>query len=175
MTKGRATGPPFRCKINQDAAFDWNRESDMDNREVTETYMVQLHSIEQAIIAIYRQNEELVDWDVLRVVETLINEYQAKRTDRATRSKPLQPNAQEVYENVRPVCESLLEQSTMKVETQEKKFGIFPIKVVKEIPVASISIDEIILCLKSLRGSIQFWSKESGRQGYLEYVNKFIE
>lgn len=37
-----------------------------------------------------------------------------------------------------------------------------------------ISLDEIIVCLKRIRKSIQFWSKQGGRQGYLNYVDGFI-
>lgn len=37
-----------------------------------------------------------------------------------------------------------------------------------------ITLDEIVACLKRIRKSIQFWTKEGGRQGYLNYVNGFI-
>ena len=32
----------------------------------------------------------------------------------------------------------------------------------------------IVDCLKRIQSSIKFWTKKSGRKGYLEYVSKFI-
>jgi len=37
-----------------------------------------------------------------------------------------------------------------------------------------ISIDEIIACLQRIRKSIRLWTKQGGRQGYLEFVEPFV-
>jgi len=37
-----------------------------------------------------------------------------------------------------------------------------------------ISIDEIITCLQRIRKSIRLWTKQGGRQGYLEFVEPFV-
>lgn len=36
------------------------------------------------------------------------------------------------------------------------------------------SSKELMKCLKTIRSSLQFWTKENGRQGYLNYMNEFI-
>jgi hypothetical protein len=33
---------------------------------------------------------------------------------------------------------------------------------------------ELVLCLKRIRKSIDFWTKEGGRQGYLNYVSEYV-
>jgi hypothetical protein len=38
----------------------------------------------------------------------------------------------------------------------------------------SISVPELIACLKRLRKSVRFWNEQGGRQGYLNYVREFL-
>jgi hypothetical protein len=39
---------------------------------------------------------------------------------------------------------------------------------------ADFTSETLLGCLKLIRHSIQFWTKEGGRQGYLEYMSQFI-
>ena len=40
--------------------------------------------------------------------------------------------------------------------------------------VESISLDEIVACLKRVRKSINRWTRTGGRQGYLTFVSQFV-
>lgn len=37
-----------------------------------------------------------------------------------------------------------------------------------------VTVDEIIACIKRIRSSISLWTKQSGRQGYLAFINPFL-
>ena len=39
---------------------------------------------------------------------------------------------------------------------------------------APLTAAELVLCLKRIRKSINFWNKQGGRQGYLEYVLEYL-
>ncbi len=41
-----------------------------------------------------------------------------------------------------------------------------------EVP--PISLEDLVACLRKLRKSVDFWTKQGGRQGYLEYIDKFL-
>ncbi len=42
------------------------------------------------------------------------------------------------------------------------------------LPGADKTLDEILACLKRVRKSVNYWTKESGRQGYLNFVTQFV-
>jgi hypothetical protein len=33
---------------------------------------------------------------------------------------------------------------------------------------------ELIDCLKRIQSSVKFWNNQSGRQGYLNYISRFV-
>jgi len=42
------------------------------------------------------------------------------------------------------------------------------------LPVSSITLSEMVDCLKRIRRSIQMWRKEGGRRGYFDFVGGFL-
>jgi hypothetical protein len=42
------------------------------------------------------------------------------------------------------------------------------------MPDIGLPISEILEYLKKIQKSVPFWSKEGGRQGYLNFVNQYI-
>jgi len=51
----------------------------------------------------------------------------------------------------------------MEVVDKEGKYEIKP-----------ITVNELLDCLKRIKKSVQFWTKEGGRQGYLVYISNFM-
>ncbi len=52
------------------------------------------------------------------------------------------------------------------IDTEEKHLQM---KVTK-----SLSVEEMIVCLKRIRKSVETWNKQGGRKGYLEYIDQFL-
>lgn len=125
-----------------------------------EEYMDVLQNLEAAIVAVYRHNSGLTDYEVENALEALIRTYQGEAIGKHP-VVPTSPSSQEVYSAVKEMSEIRLGRS----ETKQSK------KKPKKEPV---DLEIIIQTLKHIRKSVVFWTKENGRQGYLQYINKFI-
>ena len=127
-----------------------------------EEYLDILMSIESAILAIYRKNPDLADYQVDSALEALGRTYAGK-----SRGKPAvfpkSPLALEIYQVVKVVCdlnmgdENIVNENGLPVHEEDQ-----------------ITMDETLACLKRLRKSIATWNKEAGSRGYLNYTNQFI-
>ena len=131
---------------------------------VEQDYMDVLKNIEFAIISVHREHPLLVDFDVENALNALINRYFAESTQHAPRPVNLNERAQLVYERVETMCEWRLGRQSF-VNQEDRKFEMQP---------GSITLDVILACLKRIRKSVQRWSKEGGRQGYLTFIGRFI-
>jgi hypothetical protein len=129
-----------------------------------ERYEDVLQNIEFGIVQVYHDHPEMTDWEALSAIETLLRTYRAQAKGRQARLPSLNPLAQEVYESVEAMCEWRL---------GRERFYDGDGKLA-EIPVEPITLDELMACLKRVRKSINYWSREGGRQGYLTFVNQFI-
>lgn len=145
----------------------------MAQEDFEEKYLDVLQNIEAGIVSVYKRHPETVDWDALKAIETLIREYQAEETHRPVPDVDLKPLPQEVYGAVKAMCEWRLGRS--QAQTEEKKsFFKLPSRKSEELPIEPKTTEEIILCLKRIRKSIERWNKRSGRQGYLDFISEFI-
>lgn len=129
-----------------------------------EQYEDVLQNIEFGIIQAYREDPELTDWDALSAVKALLREHQAESRGRERKKPSLTPQAQAVYDSVKPMCEWRLGQEAF-FDEAGRPAGISP---------EPITVDEMIACLKRIRKSINYWSKRGGRQGYLTFVDQYI-
>jgi len=127
-------------------------------------YLDVLQNIEMAIVSVYRNHHNLLDYDVDKVLNLLWTEYRNEKQGRMASAPKLGDNAQLVYGRVRQICEWRLG----RVETSMSD------EFVRVNPL-SISIDEIMECLKRIRKSVDLWNKQGGRQGYLYFIDNNID
>ncbi len=128
-------------------------------------YLDVLQNIEAGIVMVYRRHPEMTDWQALSAVEALIRGYQAEARGRSFVPPSLDPLAQEVYDVVRVMCEWRLGRGAEFVDEEGHTVEIAP---------EPISLDEIVACLKRVRKSINRWTKEGGRRGYLTFIEPYI-
>ncbi len=131
---------------------------------VEEEYLDVLQNIEGAIVAVYRQNPELTDYDVDKVTSTLIRLYGSEGQGKAFHLPAFSAAASPLFEAVKITCDVWLGRAALKSQKNRQDF---------KIP-RSLTTQEIIACLKRIRKSLELWTKEGGRQGYLNYVSQFI-
>lgn len=129
-----------------------------------ERYQDVLQNIEFGIIRVYRDHPGMTDWEALSAIEALLDTYRAEAKGRQATPPSLDSLAQEVYEMVKVVCEWRLGREKFYDKEGEPA----------EIPVEPITLDELMACLKRVRKSINRWSRQGGRQGYLTFVSQFI-
>jgi hypothetical protein len=135
----------------------------MDMRETDEKYLDVLQNIESVIVACYREEISLSDYSVMSVLETLINIYTVEITGRKPRPVKLSPQEQSLFESVKEICEWRLGRGNLKDDLGHSG-----------IDVGKKTVEEILIVLKRLLKSAKFWNREAGRQGYLNYISRFL-
>ena len=126
---------------------------------VEEDYLDVLQNIEASIVAVHLQHRNLTDADTLACIEGLIRRYTAEARGKAKPVVTLNGLANDVNEKVELICEFRLGRGTL-----EKQPVIEP-----------LTLDVMVLCLKRIRKSIEFWTKKDGRQGYLNFIKEFVK
>lgn len=127
-------------------------------------YLDVLHNIESGVMMVYRQEPDLVDFDVENALNALIRQYSAEMKGRSAGPARLNPLAQAVFESVHTMCEWRLGRGTIGTTSDDAS-----------LPQPSpIRTDEIVASLKRVRKSVQYWNKEGGRRGYLTFVQDYI-
>lgn len=122
-----------------------------------------MQNIEFAIVGVFERNPDLADRDVLAAVDVLINVYSREGTKRERPTTGPPGTAKVVFQECRRVCEWRLGRQPL---TDGDPLD-------DELP-GEITRKDMIRCLKTLRKSIRMWHSLGGRQGYLNYVSRFI-
>lgn len=127
-------------------------------------YMDVLQNIEMAIVSVYREHNDLLDYDVDKVLNVLWTEYRNEKQGRTTPTPRLGVNARLVYDRVKEMCEWRLGRTDIKAGKGSVRLKSEP-----------ITVDEIMDCLKRIRKSVDLWNKQGGRQGYLYFIDNNID
>ncbi|HYW05875.1 MAG TPA: hypothetical protein VE913_02900, partial [Longimicrobium sp.] len=117
-------------------------------------------NIEAAIVAVYRANPSLVDYEVDGGLGATIVHFGAVRQGKEPPPPPTDENRRLVFEAVREIC--------------DWRLGLGDLAPDAEPLLEPKSIDDIAACLKRVRKSVQGWTKRAGRTGYLTFIAKYI-
>ena len=132
---------------------------------IEDEYLDVLQNIESGILSVYRNNKQMLDYDAEAVVNALIRDYGAeKKSGQPVQTMLNDDLKRDTYTIVRAMCEWRLGRSELVQDGKE-------VELVEE---EGLTLDEMILCLKRIRKSVQHWTKHEGRQGYLNFVNAFV-
>lgn len=129
-----------------------------------EEYMDVLQNIEMAILSVYREYHDLLDYDVDKVLNILWTEHRNEKQGRTTPVPTLGDNARLVYDRIKEVCQWRLGRTEIAIGDEFTRLKPEP-----------ISVDEIMDCLKRIRKSVDLWNKQGGRQGYLYFIDNNID
>lgn len=132
---------------------------------VEEEFLDVLQNIEFAIVSVYRENPDLLDYDVDKVLNLLWTEYRNEKQDKTTPAPHLGVNAQLVYARVKSMCEWRLGRQNLEAEKDGQPVAM---------DIKPLTLDEIVACLKRIRKSVDLWTKQGGRQGYLYFIDNNI-
>lgn len=128
-------------------------------------YFDVLQNIEHAIVDVFRNHDELTDYQVDNALAGLIRVYQARSRNQPAPRIALKPLEQEVFEAVKFMCDWRLGEPQLPGEGMPD---------LQELGLRPKTLDEIVACLKRIRRSISLWNKQGGRQGYLTFVSSFF-
>ena len=130
------------------------------NQPFEERYLDVLQNIEAAIVRVYRERAELLDSQVDAALEALIGRYTAEQRGGTPRPVPLDGARREVHAALEAICEWRLGRTALGSPGAP-------------LPPA-LAVDEMVACLKRVRKSVQRFTKQRGRQGYLQFVSGFV-
>jgi len=122
--------------------------------EFADQYLDVLQNIEAAIVSVAREAPVATDWDVEQALDLLIRTYRGQSAA-ATLEKRLSPVAREMARRIRAILEW---RNTTTEQPAPRR----------------VTAEEIVACLKYIQKSVQFWHKEGGRTGYLDFIDQFI-
>lgn len=131
-----------------------------DNFE--DQYLDVLQNLEAAIAAFFDQHADISDASVDRALEALIRLYKADGSGKTVAVR-LSETDQGLYQAIKDTVEWRLGRGQPLPTTAT--FDLHP-----ELK----TVDEMLACLKRIRKSVAFWTKEGGRQGYLNYIRQFL-
>jgi hypothetical protein len=120
-----------------------------------------LYNIEIAIKVFYQDNPNLSDFNVDNALSGLIRVYKAQMAGTSAPRLKLSEIEQELYDRVKTQCDLIIGLEVSLIEGEENT--------------PPRTTGDIILCLKRIRRSINFWRNELGRQGYLNYITDFLD
>jgi hypothetical protein len=129
--------------------------------KVEDEHLDVLQNLEWAIVNEFRRDPSILDLDVRDAANALVRRYEAELESRGAAGAPLSDRARRIFEGVRPMCEWRLGRAPA---PDGSPSGLD----------SKVSLAELVLCLKRIRKSIDFWTKEGGRQGYLNFVSEYL-
>jgi len=156
-----------RCKLKGDGAYlpESSIAFEGDFMTFADKSVDVLQNLESAIIPVYRERSELIDAEVLMAIESLIRVYSAQAQGKSISSRrPLRGLSQQVASSVQQMCEWRLGRVSL-TDAEGNPLS--------ETPTPKTQ-NEIVDCLKTIQSSLRFWTKERGRQGYLNFVSEFL-
>ena len=129
-------------------------------KEFDEQNLDVLQNIEFAIVEVYRGDRSLLDIDAQDAIDALARQYHAEEELRTPPPVRLSGRAQAVYQSVHGICEWRLGRSAGPIQMPD--------------PTAAIPVSLLVRCLREIHKSIQRWSKQGGRKGYLDFVSDYL-
>jgi len=120
---------------------------------IEEEYTDVLQNIETAIVSLYRQRRNLLDYDVDEALDALIDDYKAQQQQRAPKPHRFTERPEHVYKAVKQMCEWRLGREPLPKRGSAGSVA----------EVAALGAEEIVACLKRIKKSVQRWTKQGGR------------
>lgn len=119
-------------------------------------YQDVLQNIETGVAAVWREHRELNNYAVMRAYEAAIARYNAEARPMTSKPVNLTGLDEQVYQKVIEMCEWRLGRGG---DLHEAK---------------PIPVEDLVVCLRKLNKSVDFWTKQGGRRGYLTYIAQFV-
>jgi hypothetical protein len=133
----------------------------MQNEPLLDRYEGVLQNIEAMVVDVFREHTELTDYSVQRVYEYLIGLYEAELRGRNPRNPRLNALEEELLVRVQAICSWQLGRGA-------------PIADLPDLQGEPVDVDTMIQIIRRLLKSVKFWTKQGGRQGYLNYIAQFV-
>ena len=104
-----------------------------------------------------KEQRDLRDLQVMRALDSLIEFYRAEFRGHQPKQYNLPEQENLVFKRVKSLCEFRLGRESLGIK-EPSPLG------------KTLTVDEILACLRKIRKSAERWARRNGRQGYLQFV-----
>jgi hypothetical protein len=122
---------------------------------IVEKHEATLKSIESGIVTVWRKHPEMANYAVGRAYEAAIAYYLSLAREQVPKPANLTGLDAELFDVVKEACEDCRLRGPIPTEPP-------------------ISLEDLVACLRKLHKSVDFWTKQGGRQGYMKFIEGFV-
>ncbi len=134
------------------------------NRMPSDKLLSLMQSLEMNLSNHYSEQPQLTDYDVSDAFDALVRYYKLK-LDNHSFTPNLKERSKEVFEMLQTIADAFLGSGRF---PKDSDAPLVPENM------ESYSVEEVLSCFKRLQSSLKLWTKEGGRQGYLNYISQFV-
>jgi len=127
-----------------------------------DTHLDVLQNIEFAIVSVYRERSDVLDYHVMRALDGLIDVYRAESRGHTPKAFNLPEVESLIAERVQEMCD-------FRLGRKELTGGIRA--TATEMKTAA----EVVSCLRKIRKSVDRWNRQGGKQGYLQLIDEYVK
>jgi hypothetical protein len=117
-----------------------------------------LKDIETVVVGIWRKQRGMTNYAVMRAYDAAVTHFAAVARQQTPKPVNLTGLDATLFEAVKDVC--------------DWRLGL--VKYAERPQLPPVPPQDMVACLRRLRKSVDFWTQHGGRQGYMEYVQKYI-
>jgi len=110
------------------------------------------------VVEVWRRHPEINNYNVMRAYEAAIDVYRAVAREQTPKPVNLSGLDADLFEQIKETCEWRLGRAQRAGQP--------------ELP--SLSAEALVACLRKLRKSVDRWTDRGGRQGYLQFIEKYL-
>ena len=123
-----------------------------------------LQNLEFAIVEVWRAHPEMTDYSAQRAYEAARQLYRAEQRGNPPKPPALTGLDATAFEALRAMCEFRLGRNPGPPPAGEE-----------EVTVTPLPSETLIACLQELAKSVERHTRSGGRQGYLQFISKFLQ
>jgi hypothetical protein len=124
-----------------------------------------MQSLELNLTNYYNEQPQLIDFDVSDAFNALVRHYKAKLENRSF-TPNLKGRSKEVFEMLQAIGDAFVSSGLYPGEDNPDSLALKDME--------SYTLEDVLSCFKRLQSSLKLWTKEGGRQGYLNYISQFV-
>ena len=124
-------------------------------------YLDVLQFLETAVITVWRSHPEMTDHAVARAYEAAFESYRAQARNQVPKTAALQGIDSTIFQALNLACETRIGKTPTAPEMDKR--------------VQIVTVEILVDCLRELKKSVERHTKSGGRQGYLNFVSRFIQ
>ena len=121
-------------------------------------YLEVLQNIEFAVVQVWKKNSTMTNYAVMRAYDAAISFYGALARQHAPKPISLTGIDALLFEEIQKVC--------------EWRLGRTAGPTGEAAPVVSTEV--LVSCLRKVRKSVDHWTEQGGRQGYMQFIERFV-